>query len=124
MKSIKARKQRKELHNGAWHKRRRRMSAHLSEKYLGDEKKTYPRAVPVRKGDTVLVVRGADKGHEGKVATTDTKTMTITIEGLTRKKADGTQTGKRIQPSNVVITKLDLSDSVRKERIEALGDRK
>lgn len=124
MRSTKARKQRKELHSGPWHKKRKKMAAHLSEKYLGDEKKTYPRAVPVRKGDTVLVVRGADRGHEGKVATTDTKTMTITIEGLTRKKADGTQTGKRIQPSNVIITKLDLSDSERRERIEALGDRK
>ncbi|MFQ6127636.1 MAG: 50S ribosomal protein L24 [Thermoplasmata archaeon] len=124
MKSSKARKQRKDLHSAPWHKRRRRMAAHLSAKYLGDEKKAYPRAVPLRKGDTVLVVRGADKGHEGKVATTDTKTMTVTIEGLTRKKADGTQIGKKIHPSNVIITKLDLSDPLRRERIEALGDRK
>ncbi|MFQ5911087.1 MAG: 50S ribosomal protein L24 [Thermoplasmata archaeon] len=123
MKSTKARKQRKELYNAPWHRRRKRMAAHLSPKYLGDEKKAYPRAVPVRKGDTVLVVRGADKGHEGKVASTDTKSMTITIEGLTRKKADGTQIGKKIHPSNVTITKLDLSDPMRREKIEALGDR-
>ncbi|MCK4949032.1 MAG: 50S ribosomal protein L24 [Thermoplasmata archaeon] len=123
MKSGKARKQRKDLYTASWHKRRKRMSAHLSEKYLGDEKKAYPRAVPIRKGDTVRITRGADKGHEGKVATTDTKSMTITIEGLTRKKADGTQIGKKIHPSNLTITKLDLSDPMRREKFEALGDR-
>lgn len=112
------------MYNAPWHKKRKRMAAHLSAKYLGDEKKTYPRAVPVRKGDTVLVIRGADKGHEGKVATTDTKSMTITIEGLTMKKADGTQVGRKIHPSNVIITKLDLSDPMRREKFEALGDRK
>jgi large subunit ribosomal protein L24 len=123
MKSGKARKQRKDLHTAPWHRRRKRMSAHLSEKYLGDEKKAYPRAVSVRKGDTVRITRGIDKGHEGKIATTDTKSMTITIEGLTRKKADGTQIGKKIHPSNLIITKLDLSDPVRREKFEALGDR-
>ncbi|MCK4366895.1 MAG: 60S ribosomal protein L26, partial [Thermoplasmata archaeon] len=45
------------------------------------------------------------------------------IEGLTRKKADGTQIGKKIHPSNLIITKLDLSDPMRRERFEALGDR-
>ena len=123
MKSGKARKQRKDLYTAPWHTRRKRMSAHLSEKYLGDEKKAYPRAVPVRKGDTVRITRGTDRGHEGKIATTDTKSMTITIEGLTRKKADGTQIGKKIHPSNLIITKLDLSDPVRREKFEALGER-
>jgi large subunit ribosomal protein L24 len=123
MKSRKARRQRKELHTDPWHKRRKRMSAHLSEKYIGDEKKAYPRAVPIRKGDTVRELRGGDKGHEGKVASTDTKSMTITIEGLTLKKADGTQIGKKIHPSNLEIVKLDLSDPLRREKFEALGDR-
>jgi large subunit ribosomal protein L24 len=123
MKSKKARRQRKELHTDPWHKRRKRMSAHLSAKYIGDEKKAYPRAVPIRKGDTVRVLRGGDKGFEGKIASTNTKKMTVTIERLTRDKQDGTQIGKKIHPSNLEIIKLDLSDPIRREKFEALGDR-
>ena len=124
MMSRKARRQRKQMFTAPWHKKRKMMSVHLSEDYLGDSKKAYPRAVPVRKGDTVKVMRGKDKGFEGKVSSTDTKSMTIMIEGLTRNKADGTQIGKKIHPSNVLITKLDLSDPLRRDKIEALGDRK
>lgn len=124
MMSKKARRQRRQMHLAPWHRKRKMMSVHLSEEYLGDSKKTYPRAVPVRKGDTVKVMRGKDTGFEGKVSSTDTKSMTIMIEGLTRNKADGTQIGKKIHPSNVLITKLDLSDPIRREKIEALRDRK
>ena len=124
MVSKKPRKQRKRYYDAPIHKRRRQVSAHLGPSYLDDEKKAYPRSFPVRKGDTVLILRGEDKGREGKVASVDTKTRRITIEGVTIAKADGTQVAKKIHPSNVIITKLDLSDPWRRRKFEELGERK
>jgi len=124
MRSRKARKQRKRMFDAPLHSKRKMISAHLGPKYLEDEKKVYPRSVPLRKGDTVLIVRGEEKGREGKVATIDTRRLSITIEGVTVAKADKTQVAKRIHPSNVIITKLDLSDPWRRKKLEGLGERK
>jgi len=118
MTTTKARKQRKAHFNAPWHKRRRMMSAHLSEEYLEDKKRKLPRAVPVRKGDVVKIMRGDDAGKEGKVATLDYRALRITIEGITHAKSDGTQVAKTIHPSNVRIVKLDETDPLRLKRFE------
>ena len=39
-------------------------------------------AMPITKGDTVRVMRGEDKGRDGKVLRVFTKTGRITIEGI------------------------------------------
>ena len=39
-------------------------------------------SVHVRKGDTVRVMRGEDKGQEGKVLRVFTKTGRVTVEGI------------------------------------------
>jgi large subunit ribosomal protein L24 len=39
-------------------------------------------AMPVTKGDTVRVMRGEDKGKEGKVLRVFTKTGRVTVEGI------------------------------------------
>ena len=118
MKTRQPRKQRKALYDAPWHRRRRLMSAHLSEDYLEEKKRKLPRAVPVRKGDVVKVMRGDDAGKEGKVATVDYRAFRILIEGVTHAKSDGTQVAKPIHPSNVVIKKLDESDPLRLKRFE------
>lgn len=74
--------------------------------------------IEVKKGDTVKVMRGDNIGFEGKVAQVNTKTGRIAIEGLTRKKTDGTPVYIWIHASKVMITKLDLSDNKRKASIE------
>ncbi len=94
------------------------MSAHLSESYLEERKRKLPRAVPVREGDIVKVMRGDDAGKEGKVASVNYRSFRITIEGITHAKSDGTQLAKPIHPSNVVITKLDETDPLRLRRFE------
>jgi len=94
------------------------MSAHLSQDYHHEKKRKMPRAVPVRKGDVVKVIRGDDAGKEGKVATIDYRSFRITIEGVTHAKSDGTQVAKPIHPSNVMITKLDEADPLRLKRFE------
>jgi large subunit ribosomal protein L24 len=115
-KSHKPRKVRKKWYNEPLHRRRKQIAAHLAEDLL---LKYNVRAVPVKKGDTVKVLRGAFKGHVGKVASVDTKSRKVTVDKATIAKADGTQIAQPIDPSNLLITKLDLSDPWRKRKLEA-----
>jgi large subunit ribosomal protein L24 len=117
--SHKARKQRKAKVVAPLHKRRRMVAAHLDSSLMREYN---VRSLPVRKGDTVKVVRGASeiKGAENKVASIDLKNYKIIVENITIPKADGTQTQRPVDPSDVVITKLDLSDSWRKRKLEGL----
>ena len=47
------------------------------------------RSIPVRKGDTVKVVRGTFKDREGKVQTVYRKRWCIHIEKVTKEKTNG-----------------------------------
>lgn len=116
MKSKQPRKQRKALFNAPVHRRSRNVSSHLSPSL----KKEYGRrSIRVIKGDTVLILRGEKEfvGTEGKVTAVDTKTGRVTIEGVTISKADGSEVARPIHASNLMITKLNLSDPMRKERL-------
>ncbi|OGS55747.1 MAG: 50S ribosomal protein L24 [Euryarchaeota archaeon RBG_19FT_COMBO_56_21] len=117
--STKARKQRKARYNAPLHKKRRMVSAHLDSALMSEYN---VRSLPVRKGDTVKVVRGNEdfRKIESKVARVDVKNLKIIVENVTVAKADGTQKPKPIDPSDVVITKLDLSDPWRKEKLDSL----
>lgn len=112
--SIQPRKQRKMRYNAPIHRRRKMIASHLAEELMLKYNK---RSVPVKKGDTVKIIRGGLKGHIGKVASVDTKKMKITVEGATAAKADKSQVARPIDPSNVIITHLDLSDPWRSKKI-------
>ena len=112
--SIQPRKQRKMRHNAPIHRRRKMIASHLAEELMLKYNK---RSVTVKKGDTVKIIRGGLKGHIGKVASVDTKKMKITMEGATIAKADKSQVARPIDPSNVIITHLDLSDPWRSKKI-------
>ena len=109
---------RKRWFNAPLHRRRKYLSAPLSPE-LRAEYGT--RSLPVRKGDTVVVLKGDWKMKEGKVTRVDTKRMRIYIEGLTRERMDGSTIPIPIRPWNVMITKLDLSDPWRKRILERRG---
>ena len=115
MKSIKSRKQRKELFNAPLHKRRKWISSHLEENLILKYDK---RAVPVIKGDTVRVMRGSFKGHEEKVVHVDIRRRRVEIEGMTLTKADNKKIAKPIHASNLMITKLNLTDKWRRNKLE------
>lgn len=112
--SIQPRKQRKMRYNAPVHRRRKMIASHLAEDLMLKYNK---RSVPVKKGDTVKIIRGGLKGHVGKVASVDTRKMKIGIEGATIAKADKKQVAKPVDPSNVIITHLDLSDPWRSKKI-------
>jgi large subunit ribosomal protein L24 len=113
--SSKPSKQRKLLFQAPDHIRYKHFAAPLSPEL----RKTYGiRSLPVRRGDTVRVMRGDHKGFEGKVSRVDRKKYRIYIEGLTRERVDGTTVFIPIHPSKVMITKLNLEDKWRKQILE------
>lgn len=117
MVSKKPSKQRLMLYKMPKHKRHKLLTAKLSDEL---QQQHGIKRLSIRKGDTVKIIRG-DKdifNFEGKVINVDRYTGRIAIEGLTRKKADGTPVYRWIPASKVIITKLDLSDPKRKEIIE------
>ena len=115
MRTTKPSKQRKMFFNAPLHKKRKWIAAHLEESLL---LKYDRRSLPVVKGDTVRVMRGSFRGHEDKVARVNVKKGYIEIEGITMSKADGNKIAKPIHPSNVMITKLNLTDRWRRAKLE------
>ncbi|KAJ3562636.1 hypothetical protein NPX13_g8491 [Xylaria arbuscula] len=81
------------------------MSAPLSKEL---REKYNVRSIPVRKDDEVQIVRGTNKGREGKVTSVYRLKYQIHIERVTREKTSGQSVPLGIHPSNVVVTKLKL----------------
>jgi len=109
-------KQRKNRAMAALHSRQRMVACHLDRPLIREYN---VRSVPVHKGDIVKILRGGAgvKGNEGKVADVDLGMVKISVDNVTSTKADGTQKALYLDPSNCVITRLDLSDPRRKERL-------
>lgn len=118
MMSKQPRKQRKFLHNAPLHIRHKLMSVTLSKELREQYGK---RSIPVRKGDTVQVMRGDFKDHEGKVEKVDIKNYRVLVEGVSIQKPDGNQIYHSLHPSNLVIVELDLDDDERNKIIERKG---
>ena len=66
------------------------------------------RSIPIRKDDEVIIVRGSNKGREGKVTSVYRLKYVIHVERVTREKHNGQSVALGIAPSKVVITKLKL----------------
>merc|ERR1711908_2016 len=96
--------------------RRKIMSAHLNKEL---HQKYHVKSMPIRKDDEVIVVRGINRGREGKVIQVYRKKYVIHIERVTREKSNGSTVNVGIHPSNVMITKLKLDKDRR-----AILDRK
>jgi len=112
--SVQPRKQRKYVHNAPLHVRHRLLSVHLAP-VLRERYGT--RAVPVRKGDKVKVMRGSSRGFSGPVEKISIKKMEVFIEGLKVKKVDGTEVLKSVKPSNIMITELNTDDKTRQSKL-------
>lgn len=114
--STQPRKERKTLYNLPTHKARARIAAHLDEPLL---LKYNTRSITLRKGDTVRIMRGEFAGTSGKVLEVNTRTGKVTVDGVTVSKAKATQVARPLDPSNLVLTKLDLTDPLRREKLGA-----
>jgi LSU ribosomal protein L24P len=118
--SPKPKVQRKAFYNAPLHLRHKLASAHLS-KELRD--KLGIRSLPVIVGDKVMIMKGEHKGKTGKVAEVDLKGLWVKVEGITRKKADGTEVLVKFRPWNLLILDLNLKDERRRRIIERRGGR-
>ena len=114
-KSKKPKKQRKAIFKAPLHKRHKLISAPLSPELRGRYNR---RSFPIRKDDTVLIMRGDFAGYEGKVLKVYLNKIRIQVDGVTRTKTDGTVVHIPIHPSKDMITKLELSDNRRKQALE------
>jgi len=108
-------KQRKRLYNAPAHLRHKFMAAPLSQELISSKG---VKTLPVRKGDTVHIMRGDHKGFEGKVSQIDLKRYRIFVEGLTREKVDGTNIFVSVHPSKIMIKNLKLDDKWRQGIVE------
>jgi len=113
--SAKPKKQRRTLFQAANHERHKHFSAHLS----AELRKLYDtRTLPIRRGDTVRIMRGDHKGFEGKVSRVDRKKYRVYAEGLTREKVDGTTIFVPTHPSKTMLINLNVEDKWRKQILE------
>ncbi len=103
MKSRKFRTQRKFQFTAPLHIRGHFVHAHLSKELRAKMKK---RAVRLKKGDKVRVMRGKFKGKEGKVMSISLSDGKIKIEGVSYRKAKGQEISFPLQPSNVMIIEM------------------
>ena len=104
------RKQKKYRHNAPLHIRHKFLSANLSKEL---RKKYGKKSLSVRKGDEVLVLRGSFRKKIGKIVSVDLKRGKVVIDGINRKKADGTKVSVYVRPSSLQIQSLNLEDSKR-----------
>ena len=108
-------KQRKEIYQAQGQRLRKLLAAPLSDEL---RKAQGRRSYPVRKGDTVKIVRGDFAGVEGKVTDIDTHGRRLFVEGVTREMTSGTSTNVSVHTSKVMITKLNLDDKWRTDSIK------
>lgn len=104
------RKQRKYLANAPLHIKMKLMGVNLSKEL---RKKYQKRSVPLRKKDTVKIMRGKFKGKKGKVMKVLLKTQKIEVEGIQIKKQDGSKVNIKLRPSNLQIIELNVEDKKR-----------
>ncbi len=121
-----ARKSKKAFIEMPLHKRVKAIAAPVAKKMESEYGK---RAISIRKGDTVKIVRGSFKGKEGKVIEVILSKLKIIVDSAKRKKSDGTEFNVAIDPSKVVIVDLNKSDSKRfghqkKRKVEAKTEKR
>lgn len=113
--SKQVRKQRKYRYNAPMHIRQKLIHAHLSKEL---RKKYKTRSLGLKKGDKVKVLRGQFKKHEGKVEIIDLKKIKVYVSGIEVTKKDGSKATYLIDPSNLIITELELDDKRRQKIID------
>jgi large subunit ribosomal protein L24 len=108
--SSQPRKQRKFRYNAPLHIKSKFLNAHVSDEVAKEQNLKTLRVI---EGDTVKVMRGDHAGTEGKVREVDLKHESITVDGVFEVKADGKEVPRKVNASNVLITKLNTDDERR-----------
>ena len=115
--SKKPSKQRKYKVNAPLHLKQKLLGTHLTKEL---RTKYITRSVELRKGDKVKVMIGNHKGKIGKISKIKMNTQKVYIEGIDTVRKDGNKVLIPFKPSNLMITELELSDKIRKAKIEKM----
>jgi len=113
--STKKSKQRKYRIKAPIHLKQKFVHAQLSKELRTKHNK---RSIGLKKGDKVKVMAGDYKGKEGKVDSVNLKKTFIHINGMEKTKKDGSKVFYPINPSNVMITELNLDDKKRQKILD------
>lgn len=110
------RKQRKYLKNLPLHLRGGVLNVHLSSQL---RQKYGKRSLRIIKGDRARILRGSFKGREAVVTKVDTRNYKVYLQGIERKKVDGSVKPLPLNASNLMITDLKLDDRLRVMRLSS-----
>jgi large subunit ribosomal protein L24 len=108
--SKKPNKQRKYRFNAPLNIRGSFLNAHLSKEL---HEKYGIRALRVRVGDKVRIMRGQFKKQEGKVEEVNVKHLKVYIAKIEHVKRDGSKARYPIEPSNLLLVELNTDDKKR-----------
>ncbi|HLC50037.1 MAG TPA: 50S ribosomal protein L24 [Candidatus Nanoarchaeia archaeon] len=113
--SSKIRKQRKYRAKAPLHVKQKLTHAHLSKDLKLKYKK---RSIAIRKGDKVKIMIGSFRKTEGKVDLVRLKDQKVFVAGIEITKRDGSKKQIALNPSNLMITELNMDDKQRQKILE------
>jgi large subunit ribosomal protein L24 len=119
--STQPRKQRKYRHNATLDVKRTFLSINLSKELRA---KHGIRSVKPRTGDKVKVMRGTFKAKTGAIESIDAKHTKVFVTKIEHTKRDGSKSKIPLHPSNLMITELNLSDKLRKNKLTKIAESK
>ena len=108
--SVQPRKQRKYRHNAPLNVASKFLSVNLSKEL---RKKYTKRAIRVKKGDKIKVMRGQYSGQTGIVERVSAKYLKVYVAGIDQIRKDGSKRLIPLEASNLQIVQLDTTDKKR-----------
>jgi large subunit ribosomal protein L24 len=108
------RRQRKSVYEASTFERHILMTVPLSREL---RRRFHRRAVPLRKGDTVMVMSGSFVGREERVAKIDRRGYSVTLDNVTLKTGEAKLKPLAIKTSHLLLTKLNLADAWRRRTL-------
>lgn len=111
-------KQRKRRENAPKHRRKQFLKARLSDRL---QEKIGVKQATIRVGDTVEVMRGDWKGIRGEVTRINYDTYNVFVDGVVIEANDGSESKVPLDPSNLLLTDVSLSDNRRLKQADEDG---
>lgn len=109
------RRQRKAVYDADLFERRLRMTVPLSRELRS---RFHRRSVPLRKGDTVRVMKGSYVGREERVQKIDRRGYTVTLDNVTLKSGEEKLKPLPIRTNHLLVVRLNLADEWRREALK------